>query len=262
VEEPEGKELTEAEMRQNLLPKIAWKQGDRPERTRLETWPDGSIRLEFLTDEGFNYYHTSCWTTVPKWKSVEFLLTAEIRVRGMENSSGIALELGDGRGYTKTRSVASTESVKEAHWSPVSVTYRPLKDTKSLELKVRRFEGSGKGVAEIRNVKIVPVLPRAPKIPAVETLLTESADGGQMGLLFVNRSLKPETVKFTLPRDFAEVQAETLTADGPFATNERETPDAVKIRPLTVKKSGHQLETELPPYSLTGILFSRGQKKP
>ena len=262
VEEPEGKDLTEAEMRQNLLPKIDWKQGDRPERTRLETWPDGSIRLEFLTDEGFNYYHTSCWTAIPKWKSVEFHLTAEIRVRGMENSSGIALELGDGRGYTKTRSVAATEGVKEAHWSPVSVTYRPLKDTRSLELKVRRFEGSGKGVAEIRNVKIVPVLPRTPKIPAVETLLTESADGGQMGLLFVNRSLKPETVKFTFPGAFAEVQAETLTADGPFATNERETPDAAQICPLKVKKSKRQLEVELPPHSLTGIRFSRGQKKP
>jgi len=252
-EDPERKELTEAEMEKNLVPTIHWKHADRPERTRLETWPDGSIRLEFLTDEGFNYYHTSFWTSVPKWKAVDFLLTAEIRVKGMKDSSGIALEVGDGRGYTETRSTAATERVLEDHWTPVSVMYQPLRDTKSLELKVRRFGGSGKGVVEVRNIKIVPVLPKLNQIATVETLLTESADGTRMGLLFVNRSLKPETVKFTFPRDFAEVQAETLTGDGPFATNEEETPTAVKIHPLTVKKTGREIEMELPPHSLSGV---------
>lgn len=272
------KDLTPEEMEKELLVSPRWKPDGNRERTTLEVLQNGEMKIEFLTDEAFNFYHVSTWFSVPRWRSAAFRLTAEIRVEGMADSSGIALELGDGRGFTKTRSVAATESVLSSEWTPVAVDYLPLRDTKSLELKVRRFNGGGRGTAFIRNIRVVPVLPEDRSGPAIMPLLSVSEDGKCLGLLLLNRSFEPETVTFDAGTVWPEAEeseepngvsilARVLTADDPYADNESEA-QKVRIAPLAVrveeapktpeKSNGNGrksvwLRLTVPPHSLAGL---------
>lgn len=282
-------DMTPEDLQKNLLASPRWKpDGDR-ERTSLEFLPNGEMKIEFLTDEAFNFYHVSTWFKVPRWRLTAYRLTAEIRVEGMEETSGIALELGDGRGFTKTRSVAATDCVLSSEWTPVSVDYLPLKDTNSLELKVRRFQGGGRGTTFVRNIRIVPISIEDGAKPAIDSLLTASSDGKRLGLLLLNRSFESETVTFDagktpyrLPgqegvdvsgmeaaepraeisaeRMSAQVLAQVLTADEPYADNESAV-QKVRIAPLTVRvekivdENGGKTKIRLtiPPYSLAGV---------
>ncbi len=281
------KDLTPEDLQKNLLSSPRWKPDADRARTSLEFLPNGEMKVEFLTDEAFNFYHVSTWFKVPRWRLAAYRLTAEIRVEGMEDSSGIALELGDGRGYTKTRSVAATECVLSSEWTPVAVDYLPLRDTDSLELKVRRFNGGGRGNAFIRNIRIVPVFPDEFSKPAIGSLLSVSDGGERLGLLLLNRSFEPETVTFDagsfpfrlsarkdgetaattespakIPAESAGVKvlAQVLTADDPYADNESAA-QKVRIAPLavrveeTVEGSGRKTKLRLtvPPYSLVGV---------
>lgn len=245
------------ETRKNLFASPSWKTNDRPERSVLEKSPDGTITTRFLTDEPYNFYHTSVWTATKKWKSVVYHLTAEIRTEGLENTSGGALELGDGRGYTKTRSVAATESVLSDVWAPISVDYYPLPDTQSLELKVRRFSGGAKGAIQIRNLSVTPEIFKSEAKPVISALATVSRDGNAYALLLVNRSFEPEEVTFSLNQgEITHVQAQTLTADAPYAGNE-EKADAVRIQPLPAEFHGRTLRVTVPPFSMAGVKMNK-----
>ncbi len=269
VEDAENtkRDLTPEDMEKNLLEKLHWKGTDREDRSRMEVLPDGTLKVDFVTDEPYNFYHVSTWLAVPEWNAVVFRLTAEARVEGMENSSGGALELGDGRGFTKTRSVAQTESVLSEKWTPISVDYYPLKDTKSLELKVRRMAGGGKGTMYFRNIQITPVLPTPIMKSVISALASVSDDENRLSVLMINRSWEPETVTFYPENcvkgrnlDLRNVTAETLTGDGPFADNEGETP-GVRIMPISVeivkdmetKKGKTAIKVTIPPHSLVGV---------
>lgn len=252
---------TPEDAQKNLYEKPAWKWHGKEGRTSMERLPDGVLSIRFLTDEAFNFYHVAAWKATEKWKAVRYHLTAEIRAEGMPNSSGGALELGDGRGFTATRSVAATESVLTEEWTPVSVDYYPLPDTKSLELKVRRFSGGGKGLIQIRNLRVVPMRYEPEVKPVISALLTTSRDENQLAFLLVNRSFEPETVTLDLKesasdafrnREILRTEARTLAADEPYATNEKNA-DSVRIQPLNATLEDGRVRVTVPPYSMVGV---------
>ncbi|MDO4576211.1 MAG: hypothetical protein Q4D98_13470 [Planctomycetia bacterium] len=253
VEKTDDRQVPDSEdFQKNLFQNRVWKNHDRPNRSVMEKSPDDVLTVHFVTDEPYNYYHVAAWTSTPPWKSVVYRLTAEIRTEGMEQTAGGALELGDGRGFSKTHSVAATESILSDEWTPVTVDYFPLPDTRSLELKVRRFSGGGKGRIQIRKIRVVPVLFEPKAKPVISALGTVSRDESRWAVLLVNRSFEPETTTFTVRSKVTRVEAEALTADAPFATNE-ESPDAVRIVPLDATFSGNTVRVVVPPFSLVGV---------
>ncbi len=253
--------MTEEELSRNLFKSRAWKI-DRKRLAPLAVsagYVDGDVlRVTFNDDRGLNFFHVSSWFPVEKIDGTSFKLSAEVRVEGMEKTSGAELEIGDGRGFTKTRSIVPTQPDVHASdgWQTVSAVYEPLKDTKSLEVKVRRKMGGGRGTMFFRNVNVTRMKSEVVRDAVVAGLLTESADGKTRSLVLLNRSLDAEKVTFALGDMKAEnVIAKTLTGPEPYATNETDA-DTVAIKPLAVSVGDGILTVVLPPHSLSGMKFN------
>ena len=234
--------LTEAEKTVNLFQNSKWYWSNKTENAKMQILPGNVLKVEFLNDYPMNFFHIGIRGKAPKGDSCAYRLTAEIRTEGMETTSGAQLQFGDGRGWDRTQSITNTTPVLSNSWTPVTEYYKnPLSDIKTLEIKVRRITGGGKGAIYIRNLKVTQE-PRA--------------------LLLTNRSFSPETVTFDPAtgaafRDTAvsEVSAKALTGPDAYADNETK-PDNVAIVPVKTTHSGNKIRLKLPPHSLTGIHLS------
>ncbi len=254
-------QIADEDLNRNLLNARSWKINKKrlaPLAVSAGYVDKDVLKVTFNDDRGLNFFHVSSWFPVENIPGTSFKLSAEVRVEGMEKTSGAQLELGDGRGFTKTRSVVATQPDVTASdgWQTVSAVYEPLKDTKSLEVKVRRKMGGGKGTMFFRNVKITRMKSDIVRDAVVAGLLTESADGKTRSLVLLNRSLDAEKVTFALGDMKAEnVIAKTLTGPEPYATNETDA-DTVAIKPLAVSVGDGMLTVVLPPHSLSGMKFN------
>ncbi len=223
-------------------------------RFRFKQHPDDTMEAEFLTDEEMNFFHASVKIgEIEPGNDYDWKLEAEISVQGMQNTSGFALQFGDGRGWNATRSSVSTPTTLAADWIPVECVYTPLADTKSLSIQLRRVAGGGKGIARVRNVRIHRIERGAVERPTIGAQLTASADGKTRALVLVNRTCESEDIVFGVPdAEKCAIEAETLTAPSPWTNNE-ESADAVKIVPLQFKREGKAIRLTLPPHSLAGV---------
>ncbi len=255
--------LTEAEKTVNLFQNSKWYWSNKTENAKMQILPGNVLKVEFLNDYPMNFFHIGIRGKAPKGDSCAYRLTAEIRTEGMETTSGAQLQFGDGRGWDRTQSITNTTPVLSNSWTPVTAYYKnPLSDIKTLEIKVRRITGGGKGAIYIRNLKVTQEPRASDSDKVVAGMLTASKDGKTLALLLTNRSFSPETVTFdpatgTAFRNAAvsEVSAQALTGPDAYADNETK-PDNVAIVPVKTTHSGSKIRLRLPPHSLTGVRIS------
>lgn len=255
--------LTEAEKTVNLFQNSKWYWSNKTENAKMQILPGNVLKVEFLNDYPMNFFHIGIRGKAPKGDSCAYRLTAEIRTEGMETTSGAQLQFGDGRGWDRTQSITNTTPVLSNSWTPVTAYYKnPLSDIKTLEIKVRRITGGGKGAIYIRNLKVTQEPRATDSDKVVAGMLTASKDGKTLALLLTNRSFSPETVTFdpatgTAFRNAAvsEVSAQALTGPDAYADNETK-PDNVAIVPVKTTHSGSKIRLRLPPHSLTGVRIS------
>lgn len=230
--------------------------------TRLEALPDGEVRLHFLDDRQMNFYHVAARArNLPKGRACDWRLTCELKAEGMKKC-GFHLDLGDGRGWSATKSCISTPGAYGPDWIPVSCTYAPLKDNPgSLILRFRR-EGAGAGIACMRNLRIEAVEKNSMRdVPVVDAQLSRSRDGRRAAWFVLNRSLAPQEVAIPANGKGTQAAAESLTGPSAYATNE-ETPDAVKVTPVAVRREGDRFVLVLPPHSATGVMLAGQESVP
>lgn len=252
--------LTEEEKTLNLFRNSRWYWSNKTGNAKMQMLPGNVLKVEFLNDQPMNFFHIGISGKTPKGDACAYRLTAEIRTEGMETTSGAQLQFGDGRGWDRTQSISVTKPVLSGKWTPVTALYKnPLSDIKSLEIKVRRLSGGGKGAIYIRNLQVTQEPRTTSTDKVVAGLLTASKDGKTLALLLTNRSFTPETVTFDPATGNAfrnatvsEVSAEALTGPDAYADNETK-PDNVSIVPVTAAHSGNKVRLTLPPHSLTGI---------
>ena len=91
--------------------------------------------------------------------------------------------------------------------------------------------------------------------PLVDAVATHDAESGSAAVFLVNRSREATTVRIDVS-DLAvgDVrEAVTLAEDDPHATNTREQPDRVGLRPITAVLVDGVVSVELPPVSWTAL---------
>ena len=213
--------------------------------------PGDVVEIKFLNDRAWNFFHVSYRQPIAADPFYGYRLTAEVRSEGMEESSGPQIQLGDTRGWTQTRSAASTPPVRPAEWTKVEAEYIPRADTDSLTITFRRISGGGKGRMFFRNLRLSRFLRQREQLPLIEATVSQTNDGKKHAFLLLNRSNRPEktVIEYTAAR---RVIAETLTGPSPLADNESN-PGNIRIIQLPVRNDGRSLTIVLPPWSLTGI---------
>ena len=246
------------ESTKNLLPPRRWQFiGDAKTEGifRQRELPDGTLEVSFENDTFLNYFHAH--KKMPANSLSGYRITAEVRREGMENSSGAAIQIGDGRGFNATRSCATSPGVKSREWTTVSAVYTPLSDTDSLLITARRISGEAKGKMWIRNVRVTETIPEnIGASPLVEATVSRSRDGKSYSLLVINKSMKEaEPVLIELPGAVKQVKAEVLSGPSVDAVNE-ENPENVIIRPLKTETGNGGVRALLPPHSFSGFTIT------
>lgn len=254
--EQNGKEENSA----NLLPPQRWRFIGKAKEKEIfdqKEHKDGTLEITFKKDTFLNFFHAQ--KKMPANSLSGYRITAEIRTEGMEDSSGAAIQIGDGRGFDATRSCASSPGIKSKQWKTVSAVYTPLSDTNSLLITVRRMAGGATGKLWVRNVRVSETIPEnIGASPLIEATASRSRDGGTYSFLIVNKSMKePETVFLELP-GAVNAAAEVLGGPSVDAVNE-ENPENVTVRPLETKITDGGIRAVLPPHSLTGITIETKQ---
>ena len=211
--------------------------------------------MNFHKDTFLNYFHAQ--KRMPANSLSGYRVSAEIRTEGMEDSSGAAIQIGDGRGFDATRSCAVSPGVLSRQWRTISTVYTPLADTKSLLISMRRIAGNSRGKIWVRNVRVTETIPdNIGASPLVEVTASRSKDGKKYSFVIINKSMKePEPLFLALP-GIRRVTAETLSGPSVDAVNEDD-PECVTLRPQKCRIAEEGLRTLLPPHSLTGITVER-----
>ena len=106
----------------------------------------------------------------------------------------------------------------------------------------------------VRNVNVTLTIPNSiDAAPLLGVTASQSADGKQLSLLIVNKTMtEEETVKISVP-EIKTAHAEVLSGPAIDATNE-EKADTVTIKELPTEVRDGILYLTLPPHSLTGVL--------
>lgn len=246
------------ESARNLLPPQPWKfigGAKEKEIFSQKELADGTLEITFHKDIFLNYFHAQ--KRMPANSLSGYRVSAEIRTEGMEDSSGAAIQIGDGRGFDATRSCAVSPGVLSRQWRTISTVYTPLADTKSLLISMRRLAGNSRGKILVRNVRVTETIPdNIGASPLVEVTASRSKDGKKYSFVIINKSMKePEPLFLALP-GIRRVTAETLSGPSVDAVNEDD-PECVTLRPQKCRIAEEGLRTLLPPHSLTGITVER-----
>ena len=189
------------------------------------------------------------------------VVSGEARYEGDEGSGKLGVQVGDSRGWLETHSAVAKDDLQLAsEWEPFNLTYRPLRDTKALQLVLRcqgRQAGS-RGALRLRNLKLQRALPAL--FPAAQTLTacaSRSVDGAKLYLMVVNKSAEePLTARLDLT-GFAASRAHTWTLTGPSlqSTNLEEPLCGVSQADVTFGDGPPELT--FAPRSLTAVELSR-----
>ena len=252
---PEGEAKESA---RNLLPPQPWKfigGAKEKEIFSQKELADGTLEITFHKDTFLNYFHAQ--KRMPANSLSGYRVSAEIRTEGMEDSSGAAIQIGDGRGFDATRSCAVSPGVLSRQWRTISTVYTPLADTKSLLISMRRIAGNSRGKIWVRNVRVTETIPdNIGASPLIEVTASRSKAGKRYSFVIINKSMKePEPLFLALP-GIRHVTAETLSGPSVDAVNEDD-PECVILRPQKCRVTAEGLQTLLRPHSLTGITVER-----
>lgn len=243
----------------NLLPQQRWsfleEDAEFKKAISQRELPDGTLEVEFRDGSQRNYFHAV--KRMPASPLHVYEVSAEIRVEGMADSTGAMIQIGDGRGYDRTRSFATTPGVKKGEWIRVSGVYVPLADTNSLMVQARRVFGREPGKMWIRNVRVTQTLPEnLGASPLVEATVSRSKNGEKLAFVVINKSLDAAEPLTLAVKGVRRAKAETLTGPSAAATNE-DTPGCVAVRPLAADVKEGAVTLLLPPHSLTGIILEK-----
>ena len=235
----------------DILPKQKW---ELNEVKGVKHWEeeDGTLVVEIQTNEDLNYYHAR--KRMPAEPLMGYRVTAEIRTEGLENSKGAQIQVGDGRGWLATKSVALSDEVKSSEWKKVSVDYITLRDTKDIEILARRLEGGGsRGKIWIRNVKVEKFQPfNLGAVPCLSVIASKSEKGRKIYLAIINKKME-EAMKTRIEgAGVRKARAFSLTGPSVDATNE-ENGENVRVREIPVEIKEGAVKVSLPPHSFTAL---------
>lgn len=216
-----------------------------------------TLKLEFTPGAGdVNFYHAS--RRAPGEPSTGYRLSGWIKTEGITSSRGVALQIGDGRGWTATRSVASTPDLTGTHdWTHVEVEYVSLSDTRELSIQARRLGGAGavQGRAWLRDLRVQKFIPqRFPAVPYLGVTASRSADGKTVYAIVVNKNLE-QSLRTAITLTGAKPQAArawSLVGPSVDATNEQD-PNNVQLVPRDLGLVQNSFPVEFPRHSLTAL---------
>lgn len=240
---------------ENLLPPQKWMLFDVKGVKHWEE-PDGTLVVDIQTDEDLNYYHAQ--KRMPAEPMTGYRVTAEIRTEGLEKSRGAQIQVGDGRGWVATQSAALSEEVKSSEWTEVSADYITLRDTKNIQILVRRLEGiGGKGKIFIRNVTVQKFVPlNLGAVPYLSVVAGKSKDGKGVFVIAINKHLESAIDTRIEGVRTKAARAWTLTGPSVDATNEQD-PNNVRVMELPIALDESIVRISLPPHSLTAVAMEQ-----
>ena len=238
----------------DLLPHRGWElSAVKGARHRIE---GEALAVEFDGTADVNYHHAQA--RMPASPLTGYRLTGWVKTEGLTTANGAAFQIGDGRGWTATRSCAITPSVTgTSDWTKVETDYVTLRDTTEVVVMARRLSGPGvvKGRAWYRGVEVCRFRPKSyGAAPYLTVNASTSRDGKAAWLMVVNKHLgEPVACSISVEgRPVGAARAWALTGPGPEATNEAE-PLTVSVRELKPAVADGTTTVTLPPCSLTAI---------
>lgn len=220
---------------------------------------DGNtVVADFDTQADVDYYHAM--KTAPAKPGLGYRLTGMVKTEGLSSKSGAAFQIGDGRGWGATRSVALSPNVTGTHdWTSVSVDYIALEDTKRIVVFARRLMQGGaiKGRAIYGDTKVTEFIPKQfPAIPILSANASRTLDGGngKLYVMLINKDQDhPLDVNVSTP-GLAPSAANAWILDGPTidATNEQN-PQNVRVTHKDLGTVTGPFTFQVPAHSLTAL---------
>lgn len=224
---------------------------------RLETAGEEFIwRLGEITGDFYPQVASILWSP-----DQDCVVSGEARYEGAEGSGKLGIQIGDSRGWLETHSAAAKDDLQLAtDWEPFKLTYKPLRDTKALQLVLRcqgRQAGST-GALHLRNLKLRRALPAL--FPAAQTLTasaSRSEDGSKLYLMVVNKSRgEALTARLDLT-GFVPGAIHTWTLTGPSLESNNLAEATCVVTEADVPVGTGPLELTFAPRSLTAVELSR-----
>jgi hypothetical protein len=168
----------------------------------------------------------------------------------------VQLQVGDVRGWQATKSVVLSEPQRHDDWTPISVDYLPLHDTKSLIISPRRREAAEAGQFSMRNLTIQPFrLRSAGRVPELAAFATTTAK--HTAVFLINRRITGALTVHLAGVSFANAQGEVLTGPSPDATNEQG--DVVVVKPLVIRAVANGIAVDVPPHAFAVVNVPRNE---
>lgn len=240
---------------ESIAPSDAWQLGRVPGvEQQIE---EGTLAIRFGPQAGdVNFFHAT--RRAPAEPETGYRVSAWIKTEAITGSRGVGLQIGDGRGWTQTRSVAmTTDLVGTNDWTRVEADYVSLPDTKDLAIQARRIGGPGpvQGRAWIRDLRVQKFTPqRFPAVSCLTVNASRSGDGKTVYLLVVNKDLD-RRLRAAITLAGAEpqsAQAWSLVGPSVDATNERD-PNNVHLDHRDLGRVQNGFSADFPPHSLTAL---------
>jgi alpha-N-arabinofuranosidase len=232
---------------------VNWKLNAGTDFSQMET--GGTLEVKF-DGADVNYYHAV--KTINAEPLTGYRVTGWIKTDKLTSDRGIDIEVGDGRGWDATKSVAhSLDLVGTSGWEKVSVDYVTLPDTKTITVKLRRVSGTGPvvGNAYIKNVSVQKFIPQTySSIPYLSAISSRDSVTGTIYLFVLNKSMTDFINTDISVSGMHPKNAQCWILNGPSvdATNELiDTNVSLSTKKLT--SSSDKLNMSFPPHSLTAL---------
>jgi hypothetical protein len=218
---------------------------------------EDELNLDFGNNARGDYFHAVKSTLVEP--DTGYKLSGFIRADHLLDSSGVALEIQDARGWVKTLDLSRTQPLKSADgWNVVEAFYKTLPDARALKVLCRRYSKpdafSGKVfIKGVRLVKFKPLIES--RIPYVTVNASKSADGKKIFLMILNKNLSsPVTAKIVLNGFMPSGNGRVFVLNGSAVnvTNER-MHDAVSVTESELEGASSDFDMTFEPHSLTTV---------
>lgn len=239
---------------QNLLPD-SWRITEFAGARAREQ--DGILEIDFKAPEQFNYYHSTKPADVEPGSY--YWLSGYIKTEGLVDDAGVSLEAQDARGWTKTRSAASTAKVRgDTDWQYVETIYDTLPDARAVNVIARRIGEKGplKGKAFFKDVQLEKFVPSVDThIPYLSVNASRNQAGDKVYLMVINKNMDEAMTSTIDLKSFAPAlkgNAWVLNGPGVDATNEKKH-DNVKVTRHEFEIKENPFEFTFEPHSLTAI---------
>lgn len=223
-----------------------------------------NVELNFTDPSKFNYYHTA--KVVDVKGDTEYRLSGYLKTENFQGTSGICLEIQDGRGWTKTKSAVTTQKISgTVEWTHVETYYKTLPDAESIKIIVRRIGETGPlaGKVFVKNV----VLEQIGHMDVIkEDDLSVNASTNENGdaiyLMVTNKNVYKDVIAEIDLNNFVSngsAEIHYLWAKRVDDTNERRPNNDVRIYKDTIKVDGDRFVYKFKKHSLTAFKLERNE---